>query len=92
MDFMAAGRHQEVRDAQTENTCSILNLLGQILPFKTLLTNLYHWNDSVPEYCILMITVLLRSDTKCPKKQIYCLVKTQLESQAELRVETVTPE
>lgn len=39
-----------------------------------------------------MITVALRSDTKCPQKtQIHCIVKPQLESQAELRVKMETP-
>ena len=78
-------------ESPRQNTCSALNLLGQNSPFNILLTNLNQWSDSVPVYCILMIPVALRSDTKCPKKQIHCIVKPQLESQAELRVKMETP-
>lgn len=38
-----------------------------------------------------MITVALRSDTKCHPKQLHCVVKPQLESQAELRVKMEAP-
>lgn len=39
---------------------------------------------------ILMITVALRSDTKCPQNQTHCIVKPQLENQAKPRVKMGT--
>lgn len=70
---------------------STLNLPGQSYLFNMLLTNLNQWSDSVPVYCILMITVSWRSHTKHLEKQIHCsVIKPQFESQAELRVKTET--
>lgn len=87
--MLAAGRQHEVKSGLDREY--LLYLISARTKFSLRYTVKKSESVERLSISILMITVALKSDTKCPKNQIHCIVKPQLETQTNPRVKMGTP-